>query len=283
MGYEHVIQQRRHLVNAEEAIRVSAIHEDIWVEYPLATKILATVRYMIQMPKKIQAPCLLIHSNPGMGKSTLFHKINTIYGFSSGQANCLASMTIRVSDTVSHKAFATSVVTTLTGGAYKKSAIDDKSLVSAIAMRNIVGIMFDELNDILLSGRLDQAKNMKYLKELSGYPYSLIIIVVGTHACNEALSADKQLLRRFTSFELPPWRDERVLLAFINSYISTFPLRRPSMLGKPSIIKHIIHESNGVLDNIKVLLCHAACWAIIDGREEIDFEMIKKGRDIPAV
>lgn len=280
--YSHVIPSRRNIVDAEEAVRIRAINEDIWVEYPLAAKILGHVKYMLQLPIKHQSPCLLVHSGGGMGKSALYQRILSLYGFGRNSGATLASMTIRAKHAAGHRIFSDDLIGAVTGNMYRTSRIDDEKLSAAIVSRDIRGIVLDEVNDMLHANRSDLSRNMKLIKELSGAPYYLIVIAIGTHECNEAINSDRQFARRFSRIELTPWRDEQVLRSFIATYTMTFPLKSPSDVDKPAIVKYLVSESDGVLDAIVKMLCNAASWAVLEGREEIDLDLIKKGREMPV-
>ncbi|KAA0986189.1 hypothetical protein FQ192_23810 [Pseudomonas sp. ANT_J12] len=280
--YSHVIPSRRSIVDAEEAVRIRAINEDIWVEYPLAAKILGHVKYMLQLPVKHQSPCLLVHSGGGMGKSALYQRILSLYGFGRNSGATLASMTIRAKHAAGHRIFSDDLIGAVTGNMYRNSRIDDEKLSAAIVSRDIRGVALDEVNDMLHANRSDLGRNMKLIKELSGAPYYLIVIAIGTHECNEAINSDRQFARRFSRIELTPWRDEQVLRSFIATYTMTFPLKSPSDVGKPAIVKYLVSESDGVLDTIVKMLCNAASWAVLEGREEIDLDLIKKGREMPV-
>lgn len=280
-SYSHVIPSRRSIVDADDEVRIRAINEDIWVEYPIAANILRHVEYMMRLPIKLQSPCLLLHSGGGMGKSALFQRIVNLYGFGRGSGSTLASMTIRAKHAAGHRIFSDDIICAITGNMYSSSRLADDKLSAAIAAREVRGIVLDEVNDMMHANRLDLNRNMKFIKDLSGAPYHLIVIVIGTHECNEAINSDRQFARRFTKFELLPWRDEQVLRSFIATYAMTFPLRSPSDVGKPAIVKFLIGESDGELDTIVKTLCNAAGWAVIEGREEIDLDMIKKGRQMP--
>jgi hypothetical protein len=279
--YPHVIPSRRSIVDADDAARIRMFNEDVWIEYPLAAKILGHVKYMLQLPIKQQSPCLLIHSGGGMGKSALYQKILSLYGFGRSSGATLASMTIRAKHAAGHRIFSDDLISAVTGNMYRSSRLEDEKLSAAIASRNVRGVVLDEVNDMLHANRSDQARNMKFIKELSGAPYHLMVIAIGTHECNEAINSDRQFARRFSRIELTPWRDEQALRSFIATYTMTFPLKLPSDVGKSAIVKYLMSESDGVLDTIVKILCNAASWAVLEGREEIDLDLIKKGREMP--
>ncbi|MBV6659807.1 TniB family NTP-binding protein [Pseudomonas yamanorum] len=282
-GYDHVTPSRRWLVEKDFETRKNAISENTWINYPAADKVLAHIKYLTELPRSLESLCLVVHSDPGMGKSALYNKIMQQYGISSAHINALAGMRIDPDHIRSHKNFSDGLVQSLTMGNFTSSMIPKTRVLDAVTARNLRGIAFDEFNDLLAAGARDQLSNMIRLKYFSNPPFSLVIVILGTHECTEAIASDDQFKRRFESIQLPAWRDEQILRAFVGAYISWFPLRNPSTVDKPSAIKYLIKQSNGILDNIVKQLKRAAVWAIIEGVESIDLEILKKGTELPIL
>lgn len=279
--YSHVTPSRRWLVDAGYEARRNAIHEDTWVNYPVADRILAQVRYLTALPRSLESLCLVIHSDAGMGKTALYSKIIQQFGMTSAHESPLAGMKIDPDHIRSHKNFSDGLVQALTLGNYTSSLTPKQRLLDAVSARNVRGVAFDEFNDLLAAGARDQQNNMIRVKYFSNPPFSLVIIILGTHDCREAIASDDQFKRRYEAVQLPAWRNEQVLRGFVSAYISWFPLKKPSKIDKPSAINYLIKTSNGVLDNIVKQLKRAAVWAIIEGTESITLEMLKKGTELP--
>lgn len=280
-AYDHVVASRRWLVQADFETRKNAISENTWVSYPVADRILAHVKYLTELPRSLESLCLVVHSDPGMGKSALYNKIIQQYGMASAHSNALAGMSIDPDHIRSHKNFSDGIVQSLTMGNYTSSLVPKKRILDAVTARNLRGIVFDEFNDLLAAGARDQHSNMIRLKYFSNPPFSLVIVIMGTHECREAIASDDQFKRRYDAIQLPVWRDEQLLRAFVSAYISWFPLKKPSTIDKPSAMTYLIKESNGVLDNIVKQLKRAAIWAIIEGTESISLDILKKGSELP--
>ncbi|MBJ2180126.1 TniB family NTP-binding protein [Pseudomonas veronii] len=280
-NYEHVIPSRRHLVEADLNVRKDAIAENFWINYPQAEKILAQVRFIVDLPRTGDGYCLVIHSQPGMGKSALFRRLMMEFGMTSGATDCLAQLEIDSERARDHKTFSNDLVSALTLGTVASYSGSKKRLLNAIGARNVRGIGIDEFNNLLATTPREQLKNLIQIKTISGPPYSLVVIIFGTSECREAIEHDTQFSRRFYDSELLPWKDDEIFRTFVYSYVSTFPLQRPSVIDKPAVTKYLINETGGVLGRVVNLLKNAAWWSIIDGAERIDLDILKKGREIP--
>ncbi|MEX6664687.1 TniB family NTP-binding protein [Pseudomonas sp. W2-17] len=281
-SYEHVIPSRRQLVEAGLDARKAAIAENFWINYPQAEKILSQVRFIVDLPRTGDGYCMVIHSQPGMGKSALFRRVMMEFGMSSGATDCLAQLEIDSERARDHKTFSNDLVSALTLGTITSYSGSKKRLLNAIGARNVRGIGIDEFNNLLATTPREQLKNLIHMKTMSGPPFSLVVIIFGTSECREAIEHDSQFSRRFYEIELLPWKDDETFRAFVYSYVSTFPLRKPSLIDRPAVTKYLISETGGVLGRVVNLLKNAAWWSIIDGTERIDLDILKKGKEIPV-
>lgn len=280
-SFEHVIEARRHLVEAEESLRLGVIYEDVWINYPLANYALKLVGTLLKMPEKIQAPCLLIYGDSGMGKTALFHKIARTYGFSAGAEKCIACLTLAEENPENSKAFRSLVVRALTAGVYTNPNLADEILLASIRSLNIKALAVDELNDMLLCSPLEVRKNIKLLKKLSGMPFCLSIIGLGIADSESVIAYEKQMARRFERIHLAPWQAGTELEVFLASFEATLPLKYPSGLHSSFAINYLLKETNGILDDMLKRICNAAAYAILEGGEKITMELLRKGEIRP--
>ncbi|MDR6924254.1 TniB family NTP-binding protein [Pseudomonas sp. BE134] len=281
--FSHVLEARRALVSESVIKRYQAIYEDVWVNYPAAAYILAVIDQFLQIPIGIQAPCILVHSSPGMGKTALFEKIDKTYGIASGAKSCVVSLSLQDKETDNHRKFVESTVAALTSIGNLRLDSNEDVLLQAIRMNRIRALVIDELNDMLLCRPADIRKNLKWLKQLSAWPYGLVLICIGTGDCKNVVQSDPQIQRRFDNFELKKWVDKAELRSFLNSFQGTLPLRFKSELHTLPVATYLINETGGVLDSIVKRVRRAAIWAIKEGHEKVDLEMLKLAKNIPIL
>ena len=77
LNLEHISPARRPFALLKDKQRISTIYEDRWVNHPQAVSLRATARALYEMPTRIQAQCMLISGRPGMGKTSLFKRIES--------------------------------------------------------------------------------------------------------------------------------------------------------------------------------------------------------------
>lgn len=280
---EHISPQRRSRALLGDKARIRYINEDCWINYPIVSSIRGVVRALYEMPHKTQAQCLLISGQAGMGKTSLCEKIQSdletirkrneehpsFITFSVAPDPTLVSLEDTISD-----AFGVPI------GRIRNGVIPE-AMFRLAHLRNMRFILIDELHNLLNAKPLDQRKNLAFLRALSSPPMSLSIIGFGIDQTVNAMSSDTQLERRFQMYDLPRWKENETFRSFLAGYESALPLRRPSELWRQEKVKFLLIASKGVTDAIVRRITWGAVWAILDGKEEIDLECLRKAADIP--
>lgn len=282
-SFEHISPQRRNLVVLGDKARIRCIHEDCWINYPVVSSVRGVARALYEMPYKTQAECLLISGQAGMGKTSLCEKIQSdletlrkrnkehpsFITFSVASNPTLISL----EDTISN-AFGVPI------GKIRNGVIPE-ALCRLARLRNMRFILIDELHNLLYASRMDQRRNLAFLRALSSPPMSLSIIGFGTDDAVHAINSDAQLIRRFQLYDLPRWKENETFRSFLAGYESALPLRRPSELWRREKVKFLLIASEGVTGQIVRRITWGAIWAIIDGKEAIDLECLNKAAAMP--
>jgi hypothetical protein len=136
-------------------------------------------------------------------------------------------------------------------------------------------LVVDEIQDILTSTPLQQRfalDAIKFLMNEAGLP----VLALGIAKASEAILVDRHLAARFRSLTLPVWTFDDDLRDFLNALEPLIPLRNPSNLSSPSLMKVLVEASHGVLMTLCQLIEHAAIYAVVEGQERIDPELIKR-------
>jgi len=141
-------------------------------------------------------------------------------------------------------------------------------------------LVVDEIQDILTSTSRQQRLALDAIKYLMNEA-RLPVLALGTAKASEAILVDRHLATRFRNLTLPVWTYDDDLRDFLDALEPLIPLRNPSNLSSPSLMKALIDASHGVLLTLCELIQNAAIYAVLDGRERIDLEVVKKASATP--
>jgi hypothetical protein len=280
---DHILPTRRQAISWSDDKRVGLIYADCWINYPEVKAIRGTVHAVYGMPAKIQAQCVMISGDPGMGKTSLFSRIESdleTLRKRSEEPRGYISFTVPPDPTLS--GFEESIEKALGVSIGRiRGGILPASLTRAVEMRRIRMVLIDEVHNLLNANRVDQRKNLSFFRALSSPPLSLCITAFGTEDAHHAISSDSQLARRFQRYHLPLWSENENFRSFLAAYESYLPLKKPSELWGAGKVKYLLKETAGNTDAIVKRITRGAVWAILDGKESIDLKCLEKTEGIP--
>ncbi|MDZ3826584.1 TniB family NTP-binding protein [Pseudomonas monsensis] len=283
LNLEHILPARRSLVLLKDKQRISAIYEDRWVNHPQVALLRATARALYEMPPRIQAQCMLISGRAGMGKTSLLKKIELdLEVIRKRNAEACSCIAFSLAPDPTLNSFEDTIGEALGVPIGKiRNGLVSQAFCRLAHLRNLRLLLIDELHNLLNVGRIDQRKNLAFLRALSSPPMSLSIIAFGVDDAVHAIKSDAQLERRFQIYDLPPWKQNDSFRAFLTSYEGTLPLRYPSELWQQEKVNFLLSATDGMTDNVVKCITRGAAWAILDGKERIDLACLEKAIDIP--
>lgn len=280
---EHIAPSYRKLALLDDKQRVISIYTDRWINYPEVSSIRTVVRAVYEMPRNIQAQCILVSALSGMGKTSLFERIKsdieTLRKRDQDSGGCISfSMPADPTFTGVEEALGEALGVPI--GKIRNGRIP-ATFTRLAHLRNLRMIVIDEVHNLLNANRADQRKSLALFRSISGPPLSLSIVALGIEDAEIAIRADDQLERRFQIYELPLWKEDERFRSFLAAYESILPLRKPSELWRQDKIKFLLSSSDGITGNIVKRITRGAVWAILDRKEEIDMACLEKAADIP--
>jgi len=275
MDGAHLKESKRWMLNLSEKDRISIILSHFWVDYPQADRVSKIINNMIEADGRVHAPCLLIAGDSGSGKSSIAKHIEDIshdWRFKIAYMSC--------AETCAGMKFKESVVAAL--GAPSPSGRSSRreipsELEKFIKLSKTKALIIDEFHDAMLVHKTEQQKNLSFLKGLSGRPFYLNIIALGTPIAVNALSIDPQLFRRFDFINLMSWEEDEVFRSFLASIEENLPLKKPSGLYKKEVVKYLLSESKGNMSSVLDILRFGAIQAVTSGEESITIDLLKAG------
>lgn len=258
--------------------RIHAIHKDIWIDCPQSRKVLDGILCMLQAPRRATAPCILVCGDGGSGKTTIKDQLEK-RNEQIGSPCVFVTMVDKLNPMKLSEVILEGI------GLSPRLALNKKPLPTALGnylrAMGVRAIVIDEFHEALLVPKNEQLKNLSLLKGLSGDPFNISIILLGTKASRNALMGDPQLSRRYHIYNLEPWSYNSDFRSFIATMEQLFKLNRPSGLHQPEMLRFIYERSGGVMDNVVKYLKGAAIYAVKSGEERITKELIEMAASDP--
>ncbi len=278
MNVDHVKETKRWMFSLSDQDRIDRILKHFWVSYPQAESIIHIIRNMIAARGRVQAPCLMVSGDSGSGKSSLANHIKDV---SKDWNMKIAFMScVERSDGLKFKESVVSALgaPTVPGRSARQGYPGE--LEKYIRITGVRALIIDEFHDAMLVQKSDQTKNLSFLKGLTGEPFMLTIIALGTPLAVNALKIDDQLFRRFDFIHLQSWEENEVFRSFLAAIEENLPLKKPSGLYQKDIVKYLLSESKGNTASLLDIVRFGAIQAVKSGEERITVDLLKTGRSM---
>ncbi|SDG39026.1 TniB protein [Pseudomonas benzenivorans] len=280
--YDHLANSAMELVCLSSDLRLAAIQRDsFYIDHPQASTILKIIENVVAVPRRTQAPCVIVTGAPGAGKSSIIQQIRN----SEALSNQIAFLDMAANPF--NLKFGELLVSSLglphgliKFGTARKASLPAE-LAEVIKLRKIKALVIDELHDSLLVSRPEQLKNLSILKALSNHVYGLSIIGFGVDLARNALSIDEQFSRRFYSVRIDDWSESESFRSFLAGVEQNIPLKKPSGLDGPDVISFLLENTGGRMDSIINSIKSAACYAIKSGEERITIGALERAISKP--
>jgi hypothetical protein len=281
----HLDESIHSLLDESDAARIRFILRDRVVMHSQFKRIINQVTWMLREPIRTRARGLVVHGAQGCGKTTLGEHIRDRYPRQLDKVSKKPlpfAVMISMSGARDARTIYGRILEALGGPVAAYHRVADRELTVMRVMREINCrlMVLDETQDILKGSARDQGRALDGVKLLANELH-LPIVALGTDDVDRAFSTDKHLAARFTHMALPQWKSNNELLDFLAAFERTLPLRRPSGLCSPSIVKALLKRSDGVLDVILHALRFAAVYAIQSGGERITLTELTEANEFP--
>jgi chromosomal replication initiation ATPase DnaA len=146
-------------------------------------------------------------------------------------------------------------------------------VLGVLTRLNVRILIIDEVHNILAGTAAIQREFLNLIRFL-GNQLKIPIVCVGTREAYFAIRSDDQLENRFEPFTLSLWKDDEEFASLLASLTATLPLKKPSILTSPEVVRFILDKSEGTIGEIITLLTKAAIIAIESGEEVINKKVL---------
>lgn len=269
--------------------RIAALRQERFVEHRRLHAVIAETEFLMDSPRRTRAAGLIVSAPQGSGKTMLAKVIEHRHGAKPAtgaeerrthRAVCISMTNARDARTLYNRVLDRLGAPVTASARYSER---ERQLIRLFKLFGTDLLVVDELQDILTSTPRQQRLALdaiKYLMNEAGLP----VLALGIAKASEALLVDRHLATRFRSLSLPVWTYDDDLRDFLDALEPLIPLRHPSNLSSPTVMKALVDTSHGVLLTLCQLIEHAAIYAVVDGIERIDASLIKRAAAaVPAV
>ncbi|CAM5314315.1 hypothetical protein ATER59S_00031 [Aquamicrobium terrae] len=271
----HLPSKLRAVAAGDDAGRSAFIQGQWWIGYPQAQAALDLLTAAIENePGRVRPQCFLLLGPTNNGKSMIIEKFrrgHTPPAQPGRDEENIPVVVVQMLTDPSVVRFYQHLLEVL-GAPVRRTARKHDLEAQALSILRRVGakvLIIDELHNILAGSSPAQREFLNLLRFL-GNELRIPILGAGTRDAYLAIRTDPQLENRFHPIILPVWEEGDELGRLIQSFVATFPLRKPSFLNSADLQRWILARTGGTIGEIAALLRSAAVAAVESEEEAIN-------------
>jgi hypothetical protein len=277
--YAHIHPEFRHIPGLPARERIAFMDQPRWIGYPVASRILETLRSLMEKPSRPRMPNLLIVGEPNNGKTTLVRRFYQLHGEGYLDENAQPVRPVILTEappSADEKGFYISILERFRAP-YRATDPVPKLRYQVIHQLRYCRtriLLIDEFHSLLTGSAHKQREVMNAVKLLCN-ELMIPVVGIGTREAVGVLHMDPQHASRFDVATLPLWELNQEFQRLLVSFEQILPLRKPSRLHQPELALALHSISGGNLGDLYRLLVACATGAIESGREHIDKGIIE--------
>ncbi len=284
--FGHLDSAVRPLASASASDRIQMIAKDLFIEHEYSKHLNDTLDALLCEPRHGRMPCWLITGDAGMGKTAHLHRFARRYADHRSDDNATLLRPIVIAN-VPPEPTRQTLEWALLDALNAPNLLNARGVDRAGVIRRLLAahetrvLILDEAQHLCHSRSRDRAVLLDTIKALSTLN-QINVICAGTPAVEREFRSDPQIERRFSVTRFTPWTVGPALQRFVGTYERARPLRLPSGLTQPELVRALISETGGITHRIMQCLNSAAMVAVHEGTERIAVDLLKVDRSEPG-
>jgi hypothetical protein len=275
----HLLPNIREVTSLSTKERIEKLRSEYWIGYTRAQEALSRMEELLNYPKRIRMPNMLLISPTNNGKTMIIEKFkrnNLPYTSGNGEHEVIPVLKVQMPSNPSVRRFYAVIITELGAPVtYNSTAQCESICIKLMKATKVKMLIIDELHNLLAGNNNIQREFLNVLRFI-GNEMQIPIIGVGIKDAYLAIRSDDQLENRFEPFILPIWQNNNEFIKLLKSIIMILPLKKPSQLLDAEVRSMLLSKSEGSIGEIMTILTRAASEAIVSGKEFIDLEILEK-------
>ncbi|KAF7788542.1 hypothetical protein PRUB_a1531 [Pseudoalteromonas rubra] len=282
--YPHLHKDCLHKLDWDDQARIDDISSHKWIGYPRAIEALKKCDDIFRHPRVSRMPNLMVIGRTNNGKTEIIKKFcqrhlpdpNYL-----GEAIISPVMYIQAPPSPNEADLYVEILSSLYERVPSSSTSAKRAkVINVLKKIDLKVLCIDELHNSLAASSIKQQQFLNTLKYL-GNELSISFIASGTEDLLRATSVDSQIQNRFEPFLLPKWQMTKDFRQLLRTFESITPLKEPSQLHSGLMSKKLMALSEGTIGELSTLINKAASFAIRNGQEKIDTDVLSKCGYIP--
>jgi type II secretory pathway predicted ATPase ExeA len=273
------------ILTASDEERIRKIEDSKWIGYSRAKKIMDKLDDLLNHPKTLRMPNLLLVGDTNNGKTILVNRFNTIHEpriTAEDEKLNRHVVLIQAPHKPDERMFYNSLLDSLYVP-YKFNDRVEKKQQQVIQLFSHIGVkmlIIDEIHHILAGSAMAQRTFLNMIKYLAN-ELQIVIVGVGIKDAFNVINSDPQLANRFEPAVLPKWTMNDEYLRLLASFEYVLPLKESSNLSNHEIASKILLLSQGTIGEISTVIRKAAKNAIKSKSEKITIKILNNLDYIP--
>lgn len=285
MDLAHLLPEVQTIAASPTADRITYMRRPKWFGYEAAEAIFTRLEDLLSHPPSHRMPGLQILGESNSGKTAIgleFLERHPVDPNPEGDAIVVPVVRIEVPPNPDESRIYDEILIALKQPFRAKDPLSEKSrqvraILAAVGTRML---MLDEFQHVL-GPRNDRRRVVMDVVKHLGNTLQMPIVVIGTADAQVAVSKDEQLANRLHPLWMPTWAMDTEYRRLLASFEVTMPLRERSRLQERQTAAFILEVSEGLLGEIRDLLCTAVEHALRSDRERVDLQLLREVPWIP--
>lgn len=276
--FDHLSDEVVPVLELSKAERKAFCRADRWIGYTRAIEVLGQLDDLVNYPRGLRMPNVLVVGRSGNGKSSIIERFEKSHGIRTAETGGAIAPVLRVDmpDTPDQAQFWSAILWALliTHRDTAPAKLLKREAKSALQYAHVGVLVIDEFNNLVNAGR-KAGDILAAIRELSN-ALKISIVAFGTQAAINALNLEPHMKSRFQPLSLQRWRLDAEYLRFLASYERLLPLARPSGLATRELAPRIYGLGGDTVGGTVKLLKAAASLAVDLGTECITVPVLDK-------
>lgn len=280
MRYGHLHPSAQAAAEECDEARVRRIRTDRWMSYTTAQTTLAALEDLLQFPKRLRMPNVLLAGPTNNGKTMILDKFRRDHprleatAAPEGIAR-VPVLKVQMPPGPDERRFFGVILDALglPCSPSERVATRQDAALRLMRLTGVRVLVIDEAHNLLSGTSLQQRRMLNVLRWV-GNELQIPLVAAGTAEALRAIQSDEQLANRFKPMTLPAWRDGTEFRRLMATLEAALPLRQASHLNEDALAEPILSRSEGILGEIVAIVSHAAERAILSGSEAITVKIL---------